>query len=414
MMNELLPTESGARAVWKRARAATTQRFGQARIADATMFAIVGAVFGTWAVRIPAISNTLDLSAGTISLALLALAAGSIVGLVTSGVLVSHVGGRQVIRGGLVIYCLSLPVIGWAGGLASLIGVLLVFGFGKGLMDVASNAQGVRIERAYPTQIMGSFHAVFSGGGLVGSLFGAVATGLGLSVRTHFALVGIVLLVSGLVVSRWLLANDPSSGGGQSFALPSRKLAGFCAIGFCALFIEGVGNDWSTIFLATAAGAEASIAALGFGAFSLMMMVGRFLADRFVARVGSKRFIRLAAGVAAVGLAVTLVAQTIVSLIGFGILGLGLAGVMPVAMSMAGNHDPDAPTESAVAAVSTAGYGGFAIGPVVIGAIAEATSLRTAFIPALVLAVLIVMLTATIPTVTRATHEQEASTQPLD
>jgi MFS family permease len=398
-----VPTERGARGVWKRITQAFESRPGRARIADGTMFAIIGIVFGTWAVRIPAIGNTLGLSAGTISLALLALAAGSIAGLITSGVLVSRLGGRRVVRVGLIVYCLSLPVIGLAGGLVSLIGVLVVFGFGKGLMDVASNAQGVRIERSYPGQIMGSFHAVFSGGGVIGAGFGAVVVALGLSVRAHFALVGVGSLIVGLAVSRWLLGNDPSADGGRSFALPSRNLAGFCAIGFCALFIEGVGNDWSTVFLETATGAPASTAALGFGVFSLAMMVGRFLTDRVVGRVGSKRFIRLTGGVAAVGLALTLVARTAVSLLGFGILGLGLAGVMPVAMSLAGNHDSDTPTESAVAAVSTAGYGGFAIGPVAIGLLADASSLRVAFLPALGLTIAIVLLTLVLPTATRAT-----------
>lgn len=381
----------------------------RARVADGLVFGILGAVFATWAVRIPAVRGSLGLSSGDIGVALLGLACGSIAGLATSGALVSRYGGRRVIRVGLCVYCLTLPAIALSDAFGVLVAILVVFGFGKGLVDVAANAQGVRIERAYPGQIMGSFHALFSGGGLVGAGLGAVATGLGLSVRIHFALIGVALLVGGLLLSVWLLAPDSGSTTGPTFALPSRKLAGFCAIGFCALFIEGVGNDWSAVFLETSAGASATVAALGFAAFSLMMMVGRFLADRAVTRLGEHRFLRLTAVVAAGGLALTLVARTVVSLVGFGILGLGLAGVMPVAMSMAGNHDPDAPTEPAIAAVSTTGYGGFAVGPVAIGMIAEATSLRVAFVPALVLAVLIVLFTGTLPTVAH-THEEEVPT----
>lgn len=377
----------------------------RARVADALVFAILGAVFATWAVRIPAIRASLGLSSGDIGLALLGLACGSIAGLATSGALVSRYGGQRVIRVGLSVYCLTLPAIALSGEFGVLIGILVIFGFGKGLIDVAANAQGVRIERSYPGQIMGSFHALFSGGGLVGAGLGAVATGLGLSVQTHFALIGMTLLVSGLLLSAWLLSHDSGSTTGPTFALPSRKLAGFCAIGFCALFIEGVGNDWSAVFLETSAGASATVAALGFAAFSLMMMIGRFLADRAVARVGSRRFLRMTAVVAAAGLGLTLVAQTVISLAGFGLLGLGLAGVMPVAMSMAGNHDPEAPTEPAIAAVSTTGYGGFAVGPVIIGLIAEATSLRVAFVPALVLAMLIILFTSTLPSIAHS-HEE--------
>lgn len=379
-----------------------------ARVADGLVFGILGAVFATWAVRIPAIRTSLGLSSGEIGLALLGLACGSIAGLTSSGALVSRYGGQRVIRVGLCVYCLMLPAVALSGGFAELVATLVVFGFGKGLTDVAANAQGVRIEHAYPGQIMGSFHALFSGGGLVGAGVGAVATGLGLSVRIHFTLVGVTLLVGGLVGSRWLL-SDSKSEARPTFVLPSRKLAGFCAIGFCALFIEGVGNDWSAVFLETSTGADATVAALGFAAFSLTMMIGRFVADRAVARIGSRRFIRVGALVAAAGIALTLIAKTVISLIGFGLLGLGLAGIMPVAMSMAGNHDPETPAEPAIAAVSTAGYGGFAIGPVLIGVIAEATTLRAAFVPALVLAVLIVLLTGMLPPITRAAHDGTTS-----
>lgn len=380
----------------------------RARVADSVIFGVLGAAFATWAVRIPAVSESLRIDSGAIGLALLGLAVGSVLGLVTSSGLVSRYGSRRVIRGGLFVYCLALPVLGLTGGFASLVGMLVVFGFGKGLIDVAANAQGVRVERGYAGQIMGSFHGLFSGGGLVGSAFGAIAVALGLSVETHFAIVGVALLAVGLVASTRLLPFRPSAGGDTSFALPSRKLAGFCAIGFCALFIEGVGNDWSAVFLEGAAGAGPAVATLGFAVFSLLMMVGRFLSDRLVARFGSRRFLQLTATVAGLGLLLTLVAQTAVSLVGFAVLGAGLAGVMPVTVSMAGNHDPDTPAERAVAAVSTTGYGGFVVGPVLIGLLADVTSLRAAFLPALGLALAIVALTTVLPTVTRTTHSGSA------
>ncbi len=381
-----------------------------ARLADSIIFSVLGVVFATWAVRIPAVRSTVGASSGDIGLALLGLACGSIVGLVAGGWLVSHHGGRKIIRIGLPVYCLSLLSIAFANKLTALVVTLVVFGFGKGLTDVAANAQGMRIEHGYSGQIMGSFHALFSGGGLVGAGIGAVATTLGLSVRTHFTIVGVTLLAGGIFASLWLLPKDGDSGTEPTFTLPSRKLAGFCAIGFCALFIEGVGNDWSAVFLKSSVGTSATVAALGFGGFSLMMMLGRFLSDYAVVRLGSQRFIRTTAIVAALGLALTLVAEPLVSLAGLALLGLGLAGLMPVSMSMAGNYDLNAPAEPAIAAVSTTGYGGFAIGPVIIGAIANATTLRVAFIPALLLALLVALFSGALPTVSHLSHEQDVST----
>ncbi|RRJ33859.1 MFS transporter [Halocatena pleomorpha] len=386
---------------------AGNERPRRARLADSVIFTVLGVVFSTWAVRIPAVSRALSLSEGEIGLALLGLAIGSIFGLMTSGVLVSRYGGRWVIRGGLGVYTVALVGITLTKGLVALIGAVLVFGFGKGVIDVAANAQGVRIERAYPGQIMGSFHALFSGGGLVGAGLGAVATSVGLSVQTHFTLVGTALFVTGLTASVWLLPKSPDAGTGPTVVLPSRTLVAFCVIGFCALFIEGVGNDWSAVFLETSAGGTETIGALGFAAFSGTMMLGRFLADHAVERTNPKRFLRFAALVAAVGIGLTLLARPLVAVVGFAVLGLGLAGMMPVALSIAATHDPETPPEQAIAAVSTAGYGGFAVGPVVIGLIAEATSLRVAFVPALVLIVLLVAVTGLLPTVARSVADAE-------
>ncbi|ESP89669.1 MFS transporter [Candidatus Halobonum tyrrellensis] len=386
------------------------ERARRARVADSAVFAIVGTAFATWAVRIPAVEESLGLSSGDIGVALVGLAVGSVVGLLTSGALVSRYGGRTVIRAGLVLYCLVLPVVALAGGLVGLVAALVAFGFGKGLVDVAANAQGVRVESAYPGQIMGSFHALFSAGGLLGSGLGAAAVALGLSVGAHFALVGAALLACGLAASRWLLPRDGTADAGPAVALPSRELAGFCVIGFCALFIEGVGSDWSAVFLETAAGASPTVAALGFAAFSLTMMLGRFLADRVVRVTGATRFLRWAALLAAAGLAVTLVAEPLVSLVGFAVLGLGLAGVVPVAWTTAANHDPGTPAETAIAAVATAGYGGFVVGPVVIGAVASAATLRVALVPAVGLAALVALCTAALPAdATTGSGERDAA-----
>jgi hypothetical protein len=66
----------------------------RARVSDTLVFGIVGALFATWAVRIPAISSALGLSAGDVALALAGLACGSLVGLPLSGILVSRLGSR--------------------------------------------------------------------------------------------------------------------------------------------------------------------------------------------------------------------------------------------------------------------------------------------------------------------------------
>ena len=58
-------------------------------------------------------------------------------------------------------------------------------------------------------------------------------------------------------------------------------------------------------------------------------------------------------------------------------VGLALAAVAPLAFSVAGDLVPER-AGSAVAVVTTFGYGGFLLGPPLVGGLAEAISLRAA------------------------------------
>jgi MFS family permease len=59
------------------------------------------------------------------------------------------------------------------------------------------------------------------------------------------------------------------------------------------------------------------------------------------------------------------------------LVGLALAAVAPLAFSVAGETVPDR-AGSAVSVVTTFGYGGFLLGPPLVGGLAEVAGLRTA------------------------------------
>jgi MFS family permease len=64
-------------------------------------------------------------------------------------------------------------------------------------------------------------------------------------------------------------------------------------------------------------------------------------------------------------------------LAGFLVVGLALAGVVPVVFSLAGDAAPGR-SGGASSVITTIGYAGFLVGPGLIGAVAELTSLRLA------------------------------------
>ena len=138
----------------------------------------------------------------------------------------------------------------------------------------------------------------------------------------------------------------------------------------CSLMAEGAIGDWAAVYMRDNLAASAGFAALGFAAFSLAMAAGRFLGDRVVRRCGGPTVLAAGSGVAALAAAGLWLGNPITALIGFAAVGLGLANAVPILFSTAGKI-PSVLPELAIAAVSTAGYSGFLLGPPVIGVVAE-------------------------------------------
>ncbi len=80
-------------------------------------------------------------------------------------------------------------------------------------------------------------------------------------------------------------------------------------------------------------------------------------------------------------------------LAGFLTVGLALAGVAPVAFPLAGDLAPDRAGQAS-SVLTTIGYGGFLLGPSLIGGVAELTSLRAALMSGIVTGLLIALLSA--------------------
>ncbi len=119
------------------------------------------------------------------------------------------------------------------------------------------------------------------------------------------------------------------------------------------------------------------------------MAVGRLAGDRLTERLGPATLVRAGGALATVGLGASLaIGQPVVALVGFVCAGAGFSIVFPLALSAAGRAKETAPG-SAIAAVSTAGYSGFIVGPPMIGLAAEAIGLSGALFIVVALSVTI-------------------------
>lgn len=348
-----------------------------ARLATAAVFFLCGVAAANWLVRIPAIKSELGAGAGALGLALLGTPIGSLVAMPLTGWLVARLGSRSVTLAMAVGLCFALPLPALAPGLLVLPLALFVLGGFLGALDVAMNAQAATVEHWYGRPIMSSFHAAYSIGGMVGAALGGAAAGACLSPMVHLSTIAAVLLVASALACRWLLPRDADRAfRGAGFAWPGRALAGLGFLAFGVLLAEGAMADWSAVYLHEIVGADPGWAAAGFALFSLAMAGGRLVGDVLAARWPAASLVQSGGLLAAAGLSLALLLpKTLVVLIGFAAVGAGLSFVFPLVLS-AGARLPGLSPSVAIAAIATAGYLGFLIGPPVIGLGAEVTSLR--------------------------------------
>jgi MFS family permease len=382
----------------------------RARGAVAAVFFLNGLLFGSWAARIPAVSDRLALSHGELGVVLAFLPAGAIVAMPLAGALAARVGSRRATRLAFAAMCATTATVALAPSRATLALLVLLLGVGMGSLDVSMNLHGVTVERRYGRPILAGFHAAFSFGGLCGAGLGALAAGAGLDVRAHLALVAAGAAVVGLAWSRRFLpgAADATVRSEPVFARPPRRLWALGALAFACLLIEGAAADWSGVYLADELGTGPALAALGFTAFSVTMTAGRLVGDRLVEAAGAVRVVRAGGLLAAAGFGLALAtARPAAALVGFACLGAGMASIVPIVFRAAGSV-PGVTAGIALAAVSSVGYLGFVIGPPVIGGVAEVTGLPAALGALVVLALAVIALAPT----TAATEPAEAGRAP--
>jgi MFS family permease len=373
------------------------------RVAVFVVFALNGAVLGSWAPRVPALTAQVQAAPGAFGLALLGGSVGMVLAASVSGRLLEWVGSRALIVIASVAAFVILPLLGVAGSVLWLGITLVGLGAAIGMVDVAMNMAAVLVERRVSKPIMPVFHAGFSFGALAGSVGAGVAAAHGLSPVRHLALAGVAGVVVLVAFTRWLpgggapvRSSEAAPAGG---AVPVRRLVLWLLAGvaMCSAIAEGASSDWSALFMVTEHGLSEGAAALAFSGFALAMALARLAGAWLQERFGATRTLVGGAAVAAVALWTAAlvpspVPSPVAGYLGFALGGAGLAAAFPIALSLAGEAGKRADNtggEREIAFVAGVAYSGFLAGPPAIGAIAQVTSLSVSFIAVGLIAALI-------------------------
>jgi predicted MFS family arabinose efflux permease len=306
--------------------------------------------------------------------------------------------------------------------LAALAVALFAWGSFYGSWDVAMNVHGSAVEQRAGREWMPRYHACWSVGGIAGAGLGALAAHAGVGLAPHFATVAVLCVVLVLLalrsfirdrapaptpastLARGVAHRDPSGSGaptgrvaqpgnprrGLSTAQPGKRLITgrlvlVGAVTLCATTLEGAAADWLALFLTDERGATASLAAAGYGVFAVAMAGGRFSGTVVAERLGRDGAVRVGGLVSLAGVLLTVTGPGLAAAyLGAALWALGVCLVFPAAVS-AGGEAPERP-QDAIAAVTTIGYGGFLVGPPLIGLLADQVGLGRALLVLLVLA----------------------------
>jgi MFS family permease len=375
----------------------------RASFAVFAVFFLSGFAFSGWASRLPAVRDALELTPGQMGVLLLALAAGSVVALPLSGVIVQRLGATRTVQvaGSTAVLGLLLAVGAVSIHTVWLTAVgLVAYGTGTAVWDAAMNLEGAAAEQRLGRAVMPRYHAGFSFGTMGGAGIGAGAAALGVPLGAHLPVVLGGVLVAVLVAARSFLPEgthaartddaDPADGAGRgggragSFrAWGERRTLLIGLVVLAAALAEGSANDWLSLAVVDGFDATEATGALGFALFVTAMTAMRMLGTALLDRLGRVTTLRLTAALASVGLLVFALAPSLpLAFVGVLAWGAGAALGFPVGMSAAADDPRRAPGR--VAVVSTLGYTAFLAGPPLLGLLADHVGYRHALLAVVV------------------------------
>ena len=382
----------------------------RAHVRTATsLFAGLGLQVGLWAVLVPELVASRSLSPGQLGVLLGVLAGTSILSLSLAGTVIDRVGRRLLACLGAAGMGVALLLLALVEARSALLPTIVLYGLANGLLDLSANTVGADVEREHRIRVMIRLHAGFSGAAAAAALTTGAALTAGASAGALYACGAVALLALAVVAAAGPLPAHVGDGGpvgvaiGDERELPhvadalpeSRRrprgsllrapgvLVAVTLITLC-FFGDGAIEGYVALYLRDLLGAGALLTGVGLALFHGASLAGRLVSSAALGRLGERNLITLAGAGAAAGMLVIVLARSPgPAAAGLLLVGISLSPVVPTALSVAGRSDP-ARAGAAVSLVTAVGYGAFVLGPPFTGALADATSLRTALVPVIV------------------------------
>jgi MFS family permease len=364
--------------------------------ASTAVFALNGLIVGAGISRIPALRDQVGAGPRQLGFVLVMVGVGSLVAMPATAWLVRRFGSGRVVFWSAAMCGTAWVGAGLSGSVVVLAAAVFLIGAGIGIWDVAMNVQGYAVERRDGRSRMPWLHAAVAAGMVMGAGLSALGARLDVPLLTQFTAVSVAVVAAVGVAVRGFLPDPDQAGDhaeeddtadamdGRGTPRGSLWLHGpVLALGLVIVstaFGEGAAGDWLALAMVDTKQATQPLAALGYGGYSLAMLLGRLLGGPAVDRWGRVAVLRFCGACATIGVLLVCLAGTMhLVLLGALLWGLGLSVVFPVTMSAAGEAVPGRGAEG-VTVVSTIGYVGFLVGPPLLGMIADVVPLDRALL----------------------------------
>lgn len=356
------------------------------------VFASINILFGTWAIYIPTVKETLDINKSQLGFAIFFLALGVFSIFPFASAIINRVGVGKSTFYGVMLSCAAamLPLL--ASNYYALMATLFLFGAANGLTDISMNTLVTEIEKKDKVKFMAASHGFFSLGGVLAGM-GSFLIGPLSSPVLHMSIAVLLVLQVNFRFKNKFIDETADEILQEPFSLGLLKpllLLGF--ISFVAMGSEGAIVDWSGLYLKEITLAPETFWGLGFLGFQITMTLGRFLGDGISGSIGSIKLVALGAILAIIGFILVLSEDTLLSIIGFALNGLGFSVIVPEVFRIGGNVK-GVDSSKGIAFIAGSGYAGFLCAPPILGFLAENYSLTRSFMVLLACGFLILLFT---------------------
>ena len=342
-------------------------------------FFISGFCFSSWASRIPTIKMFFNYNEAELGTILLFMPISSLIGLPVSGWLVARYDSRIPMAFAFVALALSLLSIGFATTSFALITSLCIFSFSMRVLNISMNTQAIALQKLFDRKINGSFHGLWSTGGIVGVGFSTLMVALNISMPNHLLFVSLLTLLITFFSYKYLLRNDRSKSGNKLIlGKPDPYIVYLGLLVFFAGLCEGGMFDWSGIYFKEVVHVE--IFTWGYLMYMLCMALSRFASDWVVERIGMPNTYIISSCFVLFGILLAITFPSFwPAMFGFCLTGLGTAAIIPMTFTLASGSKKYSPG-MAISLIATYGIVGMFIGPPLVGYLAHAFNLRVSFL----------------------------------